>query len=114
MSGPKPLPGAADAVVTTVWRVLGSVEWARAVGDRHERTWLLTSAVCEALYAEGIERVPGASGLQRCLDRMRRDDDILGGFNGKNYEELARRHRLSSRTVRRIIERARKQRAGRV
>lgn len=102
--------GAGSAIALAVWRTMHSVGWARACGDDHERAWLITEAVCDALYALGVQRVPSARRYEALLTRSIRDREIVAGFNGRNYAELARRHKLSSRTVRRIVERHRNRR----
>ena len=104
------LPAASGIILRTTWRVLGSTEWARAVNDNYDRVWLLTSAICDALHAAGIEGIPSASRLETHLVEERRDISIVTGFTGKNYAELASRHQVSTRTVRRIIERERDRR----
>lgn len=105
-------PGAGDAITLAIWRTLHSPEWARACADDYERTWLLARAVCDALFELGIARVPSGARWQALLLRARRDRDICAAFDGRNYAELAARHGLSSRTVRRIIERCRRRNRG--
>lgn len=107
------VPAAGAAVIRAVWNTLSSSRWALAADDMHERVWLITESVCDSLHQAGAPRVPSARELQRSLDRQRIDDEIIAAFNGRNYDDLARKHALSSRTVRRVIERHRRGREGR-
>lgn len=110
MSKGPAVPIAAASVVLAVWRELNSVEWARALGDSYERAWLITDAVCDALHDAGIARIPSARAIKVALLSAERDNQIVEGFTGHNYAQLAQQHRLSVRTVRRIIERERRER----
>lgn len=101
------MPTAATVIIGSVWDTLGSADWAQALGDDHQRTWLLTLAVCDALYLAGVERVPNAKTLQDALDKLIRNQQIVQAFDGTNYRALATEYRLSTRTVRRIVERGR-------
>ncbi len=101
------VPAAAAVVIRAVWSTLSSSRWALATEDIHERVWLISEAVCDSLYQAGVPRVPSGLQLQRALNRQRRDDEIIAAFTGRNYDDLARLHGVSSRTVRRIIERHR-------
>ena len=98
------LPPAVHAIARAISDVQTSPDWAAAVGDRDVRTWLATRAVCEALCRAGVMRgVPDARALEALLEHAGRDRAIVSDFNGRNHAALARRHRLSTRQVRRII-----------
>ena len=101
------LPATARAIGRAIDQTLVSPEWLAASGNDTLRTWLLTKAVCEALAAAGVAGVPGAAALDDLVQRVVRDGQIQADFNGRNYRELAQQHKLSARTVRRIIERGR-------
>ena len=107
-SPPTELPASAHAIIQAVWEVLGSCAWVQALGDDYTRTWLLTRAVCGALHGAGVERVPSAAAVQNALDKLIRNQAIVAEFNGRNYRALAQQYRLSTRTVRRIVERGRR------
>ena len=51
---------------------------------------------------------PSNAMLREAVDRPHRNKDIRESFNGRNYRELARRHRLSHRQVGRIVDGTRK------
>lgn len=107
------VPAAATTVIRAVWKTLCGSRWALSAGDTHERTWMITEAVCDALHQSGVPRVPSGRELQAALERQRIDQDIIAAFNGRNYDDLARKHGVSARTVRRVIERHRRARGGR-
>ena len=83
--------------------VLASGAYATAQSD-YERAWFLTMAVCDALSPT----VPRSGAVRRELEQRLRDGDIRCDFNGINYAELAAKHRLSTRQVRRIVDDPRK------
>ena len=78
------------------------------MGDDYERVLLLVTAVYDALHDLGIERVPSGDAVRAALDRHARNRAIAAAFTGRNYRELAEQHGLSVRSVRRIVERARR------
>ena len=87
--------------------VLHSPEWLHSLADTDQATWLLTRSVCNELYLAGVPGVPSDAALREQLDRYRRDAAIVADFTGNNYDELARNHKISTRQIRRIIERHR-------
>ena len=105
-----PTMRAPAAMAAAIVRCMDSPEWAAAVADPDERAWLLLRALCEELHPLGAVSVPSEHALRRFLDRGDRDEAIRAGFDGRNYDELARRFRLSQRQVRRIVDEPRKQR----
>jgi len=90
----------ADAIM----RTMDSAEWAAAVVDTEERAWMLMEALCEELHPLGPIDVPSVHRLREAADRPIRNRAIREEFNGGNYREVARRHRLSVRQVRRIVD----------
>ena len=88
-------------------RVLSSPEWAAATHDHDQRVWLLVQSLCAELHPEGPMSVPSVAALRQWIERDERDEQIRGAFDGRNYDTLARRHRLSTRQVRRIVHRPR-------
>ena len=95
------------AIATAVREVLHSPEWLHTLTDADQATWLLTRSICNNLYLEGVPGIPSDASLREQLDRHRRNQAIIAAFTGTNYDELARDHKISTRQVRRIIERAR-------
>ena len=93
------------AVAETIERILASPEYVAAVGDDEERAWLLIEALCEELHPRGAVTFPSSSALHRIAGRLDRNERIRSEFDGRNYEALSRRHRLSARQIRRIVDR---------
>ena len=105
MSSPMRAPAAMAAAIV---RCMESPAWAAAVADPDERAWLMLRALCEELHPLGAVSVPSVPQLRAFLERDDRDAAIRAGFDGRNYDELARRFRLSSRQVRRIVDEPRR------
>ena len=83
---------------------MSSPEWARAVADPDERCWLLIEGLCEHLHPLGPVIVPSVHRLRESVDRPERNDEIRRDFDGHNYLALARKHRISQRQVRRVVD----------
>ena len=98
------VPRAAIALAHAVRRVMYSRAWADAIGDPDERCMLVVEGVCEDLHSLGPLQFPSVHMLREALDRDDRDDAIRDTFDGRNYARLARKHRLSTRQVRRILD----------
>ncbi|MCY4479131.1 MAG: hypothetical protein OXB97_04500 [Rhodospirillales bacterium] len=65
----------------------------------------LTLAVCEALHARGRVRLPSREAAAAVIDRWERDERIRRQRrDGRSIRWLARKHRLSARHVRRVLE----------
>ena len=62
-------------------------------------------ALCDTLHAVRGVYVPDANTVRANLARQARNERIRAEFNGRNYRALARKHGLTPRTVRRILER---------
>lgn len=62
-------------------------------------------ALCDTLHAARGVYVPDANSVRASLARQARDERIRAEFNGRNYGDLADKHGLTSRTVRRILDR---------
>lgn len=103
-----PPPKAVVAMAAAIERTLGSLPWLRALGDDDQRGWLLLEALCEELHPLGPVAAPSVASLRVAAARRGRNDEIRERFDGRNYRELARRHRLSTRQVRRIVDEPRK------
>lgn len=99
-----PPPQAAAAAADAIVRTLGSPEWMLALGADDERGWILLEALCEHLHPLGAVQFPSVHRLREAVDRPGRDRAIREEFDGTNYLQLARRHRLSTRQVRRIVD----------
>ena len=102
------VPAAVGVIARATYRVMGTPGWLAAVGDDYQRVLLLVTAVCDALHDLGLERVPSGEAVRQALAKHLRNQRIVAEFNGKNYRALGRRYGISARTVRRIIERARR------
>ena len=100
-------PAAVVAIAHAVYDTITSPPWLAAIGDDYARSLLLIIAICDNLHAQGIERVPSGPAVEQLLDKHVRNQQIIDEFNGRNYQELAQRYRISARTVRRIIDAAR-------
>ncbi|MYE01621.1 MAG: hypothetical protein F4Y03_10140 [Alphaproteobacteria bacterium] len=90
-------------IAKAVHGTLGSRAWAAAEDDE-ARTLLITMAVCDALSP----LVPRAEAVRRELALAERDDGIRRAFDGRNYQQLADRHGLTPRQVRRIVDHGRR------
>ena len=101
-------PKAAVALAKALLRVMGSRDWMLALGDDEERAWLLMEAACEELHPLGPVQFPSVHMLRETVDRRDRNDAIREAFDGRNYRQLARRHRISTRQVRRIVDEPRR------
>ena len=101
MTTPMRIPSKiAEAIDTT----MTSMEWSAAFLDHDKRVLMLVQALCEELHPLGDFSVPSVRSLNAWLDRDDRNERIRAGFDGRNYKALARRHGLSERQVRRIID----------
>lgn len=98
----------AAVMAGAIQRTLDSPAYMVAFGDAEERTWMLVEALCEELHPLGSVVVPSIGQVEKDLDRMLRDEAIWRAFDGLNYAELAAEHKLTTRTVRTIVERMRK------
>lgn len=85
-----------------------SPQWLGSIDDDHERVWLMVEAVCEVLHNHGVRGIPSRAELRREIDRAGRDMAIIQGFDGRNYETLADEYHITTRQVRRILDRRRK------
>ena len=113
MTAAPEVPAAVGVIARTTYRVMGTPEWLAALGDDYQRALLLVTALCDALHELGLERVPSGEAVRQALDKHLRKQRIVAEFNGTNHRELARRYGISARTVRRIVERARRDAARR-
>lgn len=65
----------------------------------------LTVAVCASMHPRGRVRLPSPEAAQAVIDRWERDEKIMRGRReGRTVEWLARKHGLTPRHVRRILE----------
>lgn len=88
-------------------RVLGSPAWSAADSD-DARLELLAAAVSDSLRPFSPAFAPGGAALGLAYERALRDWRIRAAFDGRNHDQLARRHGLTVRQVRRIVHRRRK------
>ena len=106
------VPRASLAIAAAIERTMRSMDWMLAFNDEEARADMLLEALHEELHPLGPVQVPSVHMLHEAAGRHDRDAEILGEFDGHNYQTLARRHRLSTRQVRRIVERRRGQVSG--
>lgn len=104
MSAPK----AAVATAEVIMQVMRSPAWVANSCDPDEQGWILLRAICRELHPMGSVAFPSEAHLTQCASRRGRDEDIRDGFDGRNYEELGRKHGLSTRQVRRLVDEPRK------
>ena len=97
-----------QAMAAAIVRTLESPEWAAEVPHPEQRAWTMMLAVCEALHPLGPVTIPSRDQVEQLVERIERDQEIYAHFDGRNYDELAARYRLTSRQVRRIVERQRR------
>ena len=71
--------------------------------DDERRAWLLLLDLCDVLHPLGAFTVPPRRRVVHLVQRLERDEEIRRAFNGKNYDELATRHRMTPRRIRDII-----------
>lgn len=76
--------------------------------DDEERAWIVAMSICDELHPLGPLVVPARGSAEDHLAREVRDASIWEEFDGRNYQALAAKHRLSEMQVRRIVERARR------
>ena len=98
----RPNKQAAAVMAQSLLTTLTSVEWCKAF-DEEDRAWLLLLDLCDALHPLGAVTVPSRARVVEMLKRMERDEEIRRAFDGRNYAELATRHRMTVRTIRTII-----------
>ena len=101
-SGPKPVKREIDGAILAV---LGSPEWRGARSDA-ERVQLLRYSILEVLHPISPIHVPSVWTVRARERRERRDVRIRSLFNGRNHQVLAERFRLTTRQIRRIVDRA--------
>ena len=93
---------AVSSLLGAIWRTLRSPKWIAAVGDDEARAMQLAAAVATALAGSAA---PTLAALNRELNRSWRDVRIRDQRSaGASYQLLAKRHRLSTRQVRRIVD----------
>ena len=97
------VPKAAIALAHAVRRVMYSKAWADAIGDPDERCYLVVEGVCEELHPLGPVQFPSVHALREALDREERNDAIRDAFDGRNYRQLGRKYKRSTRQIRRIV-----------
>lgn len=100
------VPKAVAAMAAAVDSAMTDLRW-QATLDDDERQWLLLEALCRELHPLGQVQVPSVQVLRETVARPDRDEAIRREFDGRNYQALARRHKLSKRQIRRIVDRGR-------
>lgn len=89
-------------MLAAIWRAVNDTAWAVAMDDPYERALLIATELTEAM---GGDPMPTAEALRREVDRAKRDQLIRRQFqDGLSYDQLAKRHGLSTRQVRRIVK----------
>ena len=84
-------------------RVLASREWAGA-GSAADRVELLVEATCDTVGGRAFTYLPTYETISSREGDARRRARIRAEFDGGNHHDIAERHGLSLRQVRRIVE----------
>lgn len=71
--------------------------------DDEQRAWLLLLDLCDVLHPLGAFTVPPRWRVMHLVQRLERDAEIRAAFNGRNYDELATRYRMTPRHIRDIV-----------
>ena len=101
MSKPETVALLAEAI----WRVITSAEWLAAVGRDDERVALLITGICDAIGDGRPVYLPSGFRVRALLQTAERDAAMRRAFDGTNYAALALRYGVSTRQVRRIVDR---------
>ena len=72
------------------------------VADRDDAAWAVFKALCAALYPMSSIHAPSEHELERLAGQLVRDHEICRDFDGRNYDELARRYLITTRRRKRI------------
>lgn len=99
----------AAQVVRALIRAQASAAW-NETADPEERAWLGMLAVCEHVHPLGETSAPAPHQVERTVGRVGRNEAMRRDFDGSNYAALGRRHGVSTRQVRRIVDRPRRPR----
>ena len=84
-------------------RTMHRPSWTAAALVPEARAWMLLLDLTEALHPLGTVTIPSTA----LIRRIARDESIRQQFRGHNHDALAREYGLSSRQIRRIVERRR-------
>ena len=76
--------------------------------EDEQRAWAIAMSVCDEMHPFGPVVLPARPAAEAMIERDERDEAIWREFDGRNYEEIAVRHNLTVRYVRRIVERERR------
>ena len=98
----RPSKRAAAVMAKTIAATLESQAW-REAGDDDRRAWLMLLNLCDVLHPLGTFTVPPRWRVVELVQRLERDAEIRAAFNGKNYDELATRYRMTPRHIRDIV-----------
>ena len=79
------------------------------IPDEEERAWIIAMSICDELHPLGPVILPPRTSAEEHLGRAVRDRSIWEEFDGRNYAELAAKHRLTVKHVRHIVERMRRE-----
>ena len=99
MTDRRPPPPALEGAIL---HALASPAWVQA-DDDVSRARLLLDVISRALRASGLPGCRGGEQLADAYRRVLRDQQIRDTFDGTNTLDLAARHRLTVRQVRRIV-----------
>ena len=101
------LPEAVARLIGNIAWVVGSPRFRALHEDNIAQAEMVAIAVCDALHDPDGVYVPTGERVRAVFERQIRDNRIRDGFDGRNHAELAAKHKLSTRAVRRILERGR-------
>ena len=90
------------------WELMRSAEWLTAFGSDEERLVMLLETLCDSLDGPRSAYIPDSGSVRASIERLQRDIAVRAAFDGQNHQALARRFRMSTRQVRRIVDERRK------
>lgn len=99
------IPETVSALMAAFTQLQSHSDWVQSIGEVDERAWQMTALACDTLHNLGVDRIPSSRHLVELLDRVERDRCIYAQFNGRNHAALAKQYGLTTRTIRRIVER---------
>ena len=87
-----------DQMIDATLTVMASRRYTENAGDDLERATQIVLAICEAIHQPYPIYIPAGP---VAIDL--RNQNIIKEFNGRNYQFLAKKYRLSERQIRRIL-----------
>ena len=95
-----------QTIFSTIEIAIQTAAWQEAQTPQR-RALMLTTALCDALDGPRGVYIPHPDAARMLISRLDTYAAIRAQFNGANHAELAKRHGVSERQVRRIVDRRR-------